>query len=116
MKPSQVSARLRRIASSIDSCSTPVRPDLVSRDLRRVLAAMDPKIVKLFRDYLRDVGAGAYADAGGFQQVLAEQGIEADVQYGPYGTVDFYELSGEVSDEFVVEEHGSDKFEVTPVT
>ncbi len=40
MKPSQVSAELRRIASGIDSCSTEVRPDLVSRDLRRVLASV----------------------------------------------------------------------------
>ncbi len=41
MKPSRVSAELRKIASGIDNCSTKVRPDLVSRDLRRVLAAMD---------------------------------------------------------------------------
>jgi hypothetical protein len=40
MKPSRVSAELRRIAAGIDRCSTRVRRDLVSRDLRRVLSAM----------------------------------------------------------------------------
>ena len=38
MKPSQVSAELRRVAAEIDNCSKPVRPDLVARDLRRVAA------------------------------------------------------------------------------
>ncbi len=41
MKPSRVSARLRRIAANIDSCNVSVRPDLVRRDLHRVLAAME---------------------------------------------------------------------------
>lgn len=40
MKPSQVSAELKKIASSIENCSTKVRPDLVTRDLRQVLAAV----------------------------------------------------------------------------
>jgi hypothetical protein len=40
MRPSRVSAELRRIAAGIDSCSTRVRRDLVSRDVRRVLTAM----------------------------------------------------------------------------
>ncbi|KKL59536.1 hypothetical protein LCGC14_2214320, partial [marine sediment metagenome] len=54
MKPSQVSAELKRIASSIDSCSTKVRPDLVSRDLRRVLAAMEIDWEKKISDYINE--------------------------------------------------------------
>lgn len=41
MEPSQVSTRLRRIAAGIDKCKGSVRPDLVTKDLRRVLAAME---------------------------------------------------------------------------
>lgn len=39
MKPSELAARLRRIASKIEASSKPSRA-LVSRDLRRVLANM----------------------------------------------------------------------------
>jgi hypothetical protein len=41
MKPSQLSVVLRRIAVGIDNCEGPVRPDLVSRDLKKILVAMD---------------------------------------------------------------------------
>ena len=41
MKPSQVSAELRHMASSIDRCRTAPRSDLVTRDLRRVLAGLE---------------------------------------------------------------------------
>lgn len=40
MKPSELAARLRRIASKIEASSKPSRA-LVSRDLRRVLANME---------------------------------------------------------------------------
>jgi len=40
MKPTQVSQALRRIASGIDNSTNPNR-SLVSRDLRRVLSAME---------------------------------------------------------------------------
>ena len=42
MRPSQVSAELRRVAAGIDRCRKSVRRDLVARDLGRVLSALDP--------------------------------------------------------------------------
>lgn len=47
MRPSRVSAELKKIASRIDSCERP-RPDLVSRDLRRVLAGMEGTSYKVW--------------------------------------------------------------------
>ena len=44
MKPSQVSAELKRIASSIDKSGRP-RSGLVNRDLRHVLAAMENEAI-----------------------------------------------------------------------
>ena len=42
MKPSDAVTELRRIAAGIAACKTETRRDLVIRDLRRVLAAIDP--------------------------------------------------------------------------
>jgi len=123
MKPSQVASKLRQIAAAIDNSKNP-RKDLVAADLHRVVTAIedfkgfrdpnDPKIVELFRKYVGELAdSDQYADALGFEEVLSDAGIEATVEYGPYGDLDFYELAGEISDEFMVEEQGSDKFSVT---
>jgi hypothetical protein len=41
MKPSQVASKLRQIAAAIDNSRNP-RADLVARDLKRIVAAVEP--------------------------------------------------------------------------
>jgi len=57
MKPSQVAAKLRQIASAIDNSNNP-RKDLVAADLKRVIAAVSvtpeqkQAIIKTFEEWL----------------------------------------------------------------
>ena len=72
-----------------------------------------------------------YASAGGLQDAIEDSGLfdeHVQVEYGgeegfleypdgePYTSIDFYKVCSWVSDKFRVEQHGSDKFDVIPVS
>lgn len=97
MKPSRVSAELRRIASGINECSKPVRPDLVERDLKKVLAAMDGPAVTL--ESVEYVERGGELNMPSFQvkgtiqgetfEGIASMSLDLrDTQYEPIAGVD----------------------------
>lgn len=99
------------------------------------------QVTPFFRKYLAALGGEYYASAGDFQSFLQTNWEEWDESKGippfpapeniqitysdetleetnepgvMFAELDFYELCSRVSDEYLVEEHGSDKFDVSP--
>ena len=79
---------------------------------------LKPKLTRLFIAYckreLSKEGEGVEISAAGFKEFLWGKGDQTLVGFGPSKEhVDFYELSAEVSDKFVIEEGGYDSFYLT---